>query len=101
MIRGELRCPQDFEAGSPQLQRIVDVAVTYRQPGFVESALGKQQLAQNRQELPGDRADRPALPAIGCRDRAPQRPQKIRAGDGLRIFGALAADVKDRGHERR
>ena len=46
-------------------------------------------------------APTPALPAIGWRDRAPQRPQKIRADDGLRIFGVLAADVKDRGHERR
>ena len=100
MIRGELRCPQDFEAGSPQLQRIVDVSVTYRQPGFVESALGKQQLAPNRRSYLVT-APTPALPAIGWRDRAPQRPQKIRADDGLRILGVLAADVKDRGHERR
>ena len=37
----------------------------------------------------------------GLRYLAPRRPQKIRAGDGLRIFEAPAADENDRGHQRR
>ena len=37
----------------------------------------------------------------GVRYLAPQRPQKIRAGDGLRIFGAPAADENDRRNQRR